>query len=50
MFGLLCGGETLTIRLYDLVNTPAGTVERASDTAGQLLAGAGVKVSWEKVK
>jgi hypothetical protein len=46
--GLLCGGETLTIRLYDLVNTPAGTVEHASDTAGQLLAGAGVKVIWEK--
>jgi hypothetical protein len=46
-FALLCGGETLSIRVYDLAHTPAGTIEHASETAGQLLAEAGVKVTWE---
>jgi hypothetical protein len=48
MFAAFCGGETLRIRLYDLAHTPAGTVEHASQTAGRLLAEAGVKVTWEK--
>jgi hypothetical protein len=38
----------LRIRLYDLVPTPADTVERASVAAARLLAGAGVRVIWEK--
>jgi len=48
MFGLLCSGQSLTIRIYDLANVPGGRLERASDVAGELLAGAGVKAIWEK--
>lgn len=48
MFALVCGGETLTIRLYDLAHTSAGTVERATATAGRLLAEAGVNAIWEQ--
>ncbi|HTF45670.1 MAG TPA: hypothetical protein VK641_17315, partial [Terriglobales bacterium] len=48
VFGLLCSGQSLTIRLYDLANAPAPTVERASTVAGELLAGTGVTVIWEK--
>jgi hypothetical protein len=48
MFGLLCGGQSLTIRLYNPANVPAGTLQRASGVAGELLADAGVRVIWEK--
>jgi hypothetical protein len=48
MFELLCGGQSLTIRLYNLANVPGETLERASDVAGELLAGAAVKAIWEK--
>jgi hypothetical protein len=48
VFGLLCNGQSLTIRLYDLANVPARTVERASTVAGELLARAGVTVIWQK--
>jgi hypothetical protein len=47
-FGLLCSGQSLTIRLYDLAKVPVGTVDRATAMAGQLLAGAGVTVIWQK--
>jgi hypothetical protein len=46
--GALCGGQTLTIRLYNLTNAPAALVDRASTVTGQLLAGAGVTVVWQK--
>lgn len=48
MFGLLCGGQTLTIRLYDLANVPPATLEQASAVTGELLAGVGVRVIWEE--
>ena len=47
MFGLLCGGQSLTVRLYNLANVPSGTLERASAVTGELLAEAGVRVIWE---
>jgi hypothetical protein len=46
--GMLSGGQTLTVRLYDLANVPAGMLERASAVATQELAQAGVMVTWEK--
>jgi len=48
IFGLMCGGQSLTIRLYNLANVPLGTLERASAITGELLAGAGVRVIWEE--
>ena len=48
LFAVLCDGETLRIRLYDLVHTPAGTLDHLTDTAGRVLAEAGVNVIWEK--
>jgi hypothetical protein len=45
--GALCGGQTLTIRLYNLTNAPAAVVDRASTVTGQLLAGAGVTAVWQ---
>ncbi len=47
-FGLLCGGQSVTIRLYNLARVPKGTLERASTVAEQLLAGAGVMVIREQ--
>jgi hypothetical protein len=46
--GLLCSGQNLTVRLYNLANVPAGTLARASALATQELARAGVVVRWEK--
>jgi hypothetical protein len=46
-FGLLCSGQSLTIRLYNLTNTPPAMLDRASAVAGQLLAGAGVTSIWK---
>jgi hypothetical protein len=48
LFAVLCDGETLRIRLYDLVHTSAGTLDHLTDTAGRVLAEAGVNVIWEK--
>ena len=48
LFAMLCSGETLRIRLYDLVHTQAGTLDHLADTAGRVLAEAGVNVIWEK--
>ena len=48
LFAVLCSGETLRIRLYDLVHAPAGTLNHLEDTAGRMLAEAGVNVIWEK--
>jgi hypothetical protein len=46
--GVLCGGQTLKIRLYNLANAPAKTVEQASAVAGHVLAEAGIAVFWEE--
>ena len=45
--GLLCEGQNLTIRLYNLAKAPAETIDRASWMAGQMLAHAGVATIWE---
>jgi hypothetical protein len=46
--GLVCNGQNLTIRLYNLANAPAGTISRASAVAGQVLEQAGVAAIWEE--
>ena len=46
--GLVCSGQSLTIRLYNLANAPAGTIGRASTVAGQILAQAGIAAIWEE--
>jgi len=48
LFAVLCEGQTLRIRLYDLVHTSAGTLDHLTDTAGRVLGEAGVNVLWEK--
>ncbi|HEY6991101.1 MAG TPA: hypothetical protein VH369_22080 [Bryobacteraceae bacterium] len=45
--GFICSGQNLTIRLYNLANVPAKTMDQASAVAGQMLAQAGVAVTWE---
>jgi len=45
--GLLCEGQNLTIRLYNLAKAPAETIDRASAVAGQVLAHAGVSTIWQ---
>ena len=45
--GFICSGQNLTIRLYNLANAPARTIDQASAVAGQMLAQAGVAVTWE---
>jgi len=46
-FGVLSSGQNLTIRLYNLANAPAKTIGQASAIAGEMLAQAGVAVTWE---
>src|SRR5690348_13792342 len=46
--GLVCNGQSLTIRLYNLANAPAGIISRASTVAGQILAEAGIATVWEE--
>ncbi len=45
--GVLSSGQNLTIRLYNLANAPAKTIDQASAVASQILAQAGVAVTWE---
>ena len=45
--GLLCDGQNLTIRIYNLANAPAETIDRASAVAGLVLGHAGVATIWE---
>jgi hypothetical protein len=45
--GLLCNGQNLTIRLYNLANAPVKSINQASAIASQMLAQAGVDVTWE---
>jgi len=45
--GVLSSGQNLTIRLYNLANAPARTIGQASAIAGEMLAQAGVAVTWE---
>jgi hypothetical protein len=46
--GMLSGGQTLTVRLYNLANLPTTTVERASILVEELFAGAGINVTCQK--
>jgi hypothetical protein len=46
-FGLLCGGQSLTIRLYNSAGVPKRTLNRAAAVTGRLFAGAGVTTIWQ---
>lgn len=46
--GVLSSGQSLTIRVYNLANAPAGIISRASTVAGQILAQAGIAAIWEE--
>lgn len=46
--GVLSSGQSLTIRVYNLANAPAGIISRASAVAGQILVQAGITAIWEE--